>query len=184
MVRSKKALPTFVIVALLLMISGCTKFYDIEYFSLLDDMTPSAVGKPELSDSIMTEEVPVEYFLERDLYVLNARIDSKSIPPSVIFWVGSKSDKPAALTGQHLRCFLQVQPVYDFEVEKELVPAGSIRATWSPNFGRPCEGVTPPIKDEMVIRLSVSFDDGDGSVEEPIHFKILKNGKHLSIDSF
>jgi len=184
MSKSKWWLRLVFLLFLLPPVAGCVNEHDIEYFSLLDSMTPSAFGRPELSLARNTEEYPVEYVLERESYVIKARVDTQSIAPSVVFSVESTTADTATLVGSHLRCFVEVSPVYDFEVRKGTAAEGSIRATWSPASVPPCVGEEPLDDTEMVISLTITLGNDPRKFTEAIQFRIRKNGTCIDFDSF
>lgn len=158
---------------------------DYKYISLINDMEVVKTGPPDVSGIHDHSEMPLQYRLERDTYVIHAVLDESSNLPTMIFSAESKENDNLYLSAQPINCYMYEDVIRKPEVDLKGFPANGVKLKWA--LGRlppPCDNRAPLSEDEKVIHLVVLDTKRVGKIaDENIRFTVEKNGGRTIYDS-
>ena len=152
---------------------------------ITDSMEIVATGPPVVLGIRDHSEMPSQYRLVRDTYIIHAELDKSTNRPTVVFSLETKQGANLWIDAAPMRCYMYEDEIRAAEIDTRNYPADGVKLIWL--LGRlppPCDNVLPLSEVENVFVLEIrDASTGEKLADEEIRFSVKKNGKRIIYDS-
>lgn len=168
---------------LTVVLASCYYDYDYELISLESSMNVIGIDRTERHDVRNHEQMPMNYSLVRDRYILYADIHKNSNRPAVVFSIKALIGNDLKIIGHPIRCNAHFDPVRSGQARRYGFPEDGYVFEWAPGRVPECFEEHLPAGPDRKLTISVYNERGNLIDVEELTFEIITNGIRRENDS-